>query len=83
MAPALQWAPVSNPCGSWQLLDPRSPGSPWLLFPVPSQVYSSSEFLAVQTASNLAERSFSEDREEGWERAGDGDGSGRLGADTR
>ncbi|XP_040846627.1 microtubule-associated serine/threonine-protein kinase 3 isoform X11 [Ochotona curzoniae] len=48
-----------------------------------SKVYSSSEFLAVQTASNLAERSFSEDREEGWERAGDGDGSGRLGADTR
>ncbi|XP_054981696.1 microtubule-associated serine/threonine-protein kinase 3 isoform X1 [Sorex araneus] len=34
-----------------------------------SKVYSSSEFLAVQPTPSLAERSFSEDREDGWDRS--------------
>ncbi|XP_016066218.1 PREDICTED: microtubule-associated serine/threonine-protein kinase 3 isoform X2 [Miniopterus natalensis] len=34
-----------------------------------SKVYSSSEFLAVQPTLPFTERSFSEDREEGWERS--------------
>lgn len=48
-----------------------------------SQVYSSSEFLAVQPNPTLAERSFSEDREEGWERSIEGDSGRRLSTDLR
>lgn len=47
-----------------QLLPPCS-----LLLFITSQVYSSSEFLAVQPTLPFTERSFSEDREEGWERS--------------
>ncbi|XP_032123807.1 microtubule-associated serine/threonine-protein kinase 3 [Sapajus apella] len=47
-----------------------------------SQVYSSSEFLAVQPTPTFAERSFSEDREEGWERS-EVDYGRRLSADIR
>ena len=43
-----------------------------------SQVYSSSEFLAAQPTPTFAERSFSEDREEGWERSNEGDYGRRL-----
>ncbi|XP_060000746.1 microtubule-associated serine/threonine-protein kinase 3 isoform X15 [Lagenorhynchus albirostris] len=43
-----------------------------------SKVYSSSEFLAVQPTPTFAERSFSEDREEGWERSSEGDYGRRL-----
>uniref|UniRef100_A0A2K5HRT0 non-specific serine/threonine protein kinase n=1 Tax=Colobus angolensis palliatus TaxID=336983 RepID=A0A2K5HRT0_COLAP len=45
-------------------------------------VYSSSEFLAVQPTPTFAERSFSEDREEGWERP-EVDYGRRLSADIR
>ncbi|KAK7805142.1 hypothetical protein U0070_004268 [Myodes glareolus] len=48
-----------------------------------SKVYSSSEFLAVQPNPTLAERSFSEDREEGWERSIEGDSGRRLSTDLR
>ncbi|XP_077834494.1 microtubule-associated serine/threonine-protein kinase 3 isoform X47 [Macaca mulatta] len=47
-----------------------------------SKVYSSSEFLAVQPTPTFAERSFSEDREEGWERS-EVDYGRRLSADIR
>ncbi|XP_024899669.1 microtubule-associated serine/threonine-protein kinase 3 isoform X2 [Pteropus alecto] len=47
-----------------------------------TQVYSSSEFLAVQPTPTFAERSFSEDREEGWERS-DGEYGRRLSTDIR
>ncbi|XP_023085386.1 microtubule-associated serine/threonine-protein kinase 3 isoform X7 [Piliocolobus tephrosceles] len=47
-----------------------------------SKVYSSSEFLAVQPTPTFAERSFSEDREEGWERP-EVDYGRRLSADIR
>lgn len=40
----------------------------WLMV-LTSQVYSSSEFLAVQPTLPFTERSFSEDREDGWERS--------------
>ncbi|KAB0406650.1 hypothetical protein E2I00_018656 [Balaenoptera physalus] len=43
-----------------------------------SKVYSSSEFLAAQPTPTFAERSFSEDREEGWERSSEGDYGRRL-----
>uniref|UniRef100_A0A8C6EC41 non-specific serine/threonine protein kinase n=1 Tax=Moschus moschiferus TaxID=68415 RepID=A0A8C6EC41_MOSMO len=43
-----------------------------------SKVYSSSEFLAAQPTPTFAERSFSEDREEGWERSNEGDCGRRL-----
>uniref|UniRef100_A0A452G614 non-specific serine/threonine protein kinase n=1 Tax=Capra hircus TaxID=9925 RepID=A0A452G614_CAPHI len=43
-----------------------------------SKVYSSSEFLAAQPTPTFAERSFSEDREEGWERSNEGDYGRRL-----
>lgn len=46
------------------------------------QVYSSSEFLAVQPTPTFAERSFSEDREEGWERSGEVDYRRRLSLNT-
>ncbi|XP_029387572.1 microtubule-associated serine/threonine-protein kinase 3 [Mus pahari] len=49
-----------------------------------SKVYSSSEFLAVQPTPTFAERSFSEDREEGWGPSSEGDrGRRRLSADLR
>ncbi|XP_012980736.2 microtubule-associated serine/threonine-protein kinase 3 isoform X2 [Mesocricetus auratus] len=48
-----------------------------------SKVYSSSEFLAVQPTPPCAERSFSADREEGWERSSDGGSGRRLSADLR
>ncbi|XP_023372950.1 microtubule-associated serine/threonine-protein kinase 3 isoform X2 [Otolemur garnettii] len=48
-----------------------------------SKVYSSSEFLAVQPTPTFAERSFSEDREEGWERSSEVDYGRRLSADIR
>nr|XP_045004559.1 microtubule-associated serine/threonine-protein kinase 3 isoform X3 [Jaculus jaculus] len=48
-----------------------------------SKVYSSSEFLAVQSTPTLAERSFSEDREEGWERSSEGENGRRLSMDVR
>lgn len=48
-----------------------------------SKVYSSSEFLAVQPNPTFAERSFSEDREEGWEQSSEGDGGRRLSTDLR
>ena len=47
------------------------------------QVYSSSEFLAAQPTPTFAERSFSEDREEGWERSGEGEYGRRLSMDIR
>lgn len=47
-----------------------------------SQVYSSSEFLAVQPTPTFAERSFSEDREDGWGQSL-GDRGRRLSADLR
>ncbi|XP_011949780.1 PREDICTED: microtubule-associated serine/threonine-protein kinase 3 isoform X1 [Cercocebus atys] len=47
-----------------------------------SKVYSSSEFLAVQPTPTFAERSFSEDREEGWDRS-EVDYGRRLSADIR
>ncbi|KAL0609620.1 Microtubule-associated serine/threonine-protein kinase 3 [Plecturocebus cupreus] len=47
-----------------------------------SKVYSSSEFLAVQPTPTFAERSFSEDQEEGWERS-EVDYGRRLSADIR
>lgn len=53
-----------------------------LLFFIIPQVYSSSEFLAVQPTPTFAERSFSEDREEGWERS-DGEYCRRLSTDVR
>lgn len=53
-----------------------------LLFFITPQVYSSSEFLAVQPTPTFAERSFSEDREEGWERS-DGEYGRRLSTDVR
>ncbi|MXQ93435.1 hypothetical protein E5288_WYG021214 [Bos mutus] len=43
-----------------------------------SKVYSSSEFLAAQPTPTFAERSFSEDREEGWERSSEGNYGRRL-----
>ncbi|XP_057565576.1 microtubule-associated serine/threonine-protein kinase 3 isoform X3 [Hippopotamus amphibius kiboko] len=51
---------------------------PLLLFLIASQVYSSSEFLAAQPTPTFAERSFSEDREEGWERSSEVDYGRRL-----
>uniref|UniRef100_A0A673UK30 non-specific serine/threonine protein kinase n=1 Tax=Suricata suricatta TaxID=37032 RepID=A0A673UK30_SURSU len=48
-----------------------------------SKVYSSSEFLAAQPTPTFAERSFSEDREEGWERSGEGEYGRRLSMDIR
>lgn len=47
-----------------------------------SKVYSSSEFLAVQPTPTFAERSFSEDREDGWGQSL-GDRGRRLSADLR
>ncbi|XP_019497519.1 PREDICTED: microtubule-associated serine/threonine-protein kinase 3 isoform X8 [Hipposideros armiger] len=47
-----------------------------------SKVYSSSEFLAVQPTPTFAERSFSEDREEGWERS-EGEYGHRLSTEVR
>ncbi|XP_074193987.1 microtubule-associated serine/threonine-protein kinase 3 isoform X4 [Rhinolophus sinicus] len=47
-----------------------------------SKVYSSSEFLAVQPTPTFAERSFSEDREEGWERS-EGEYGHRQSTDVR
>ncbi|XP_032723561.1 microtubule-associated serine/threonine-protein kinase 3 isoform X17 [Lontra canadensis] len=47
-----------------------------------SKVYSSSEFLAAQPTPTFAERSFSEDREEGWERSGEVDYGRRLSLNT-
>ncbi|XP_036997919.2 microtubule-associated serine/threonine-protein kinase 3 isoform X7 [Artibeus jamaicensis] len=47
-----------------------------------SKVYSSSEFLAVQPTPTFTERSFSEDREEGWERS-DGEYGRRLSTEVR
>uniref|UniRef100_A0A8C5VTA7 non-specific serine/threonine protein kinase n=1 Tax=Microcebus murinus TaxID=30608 RepID=A0A8C5VTA7_MICMU len=46
-----------------------------------SKVYSSSEFLAAQPTPTFAERSFSEDREDGWERNVEVDYRRRLSAD--
>ncbi|XP_025771665.1 microtubule-associated serine/threonine-protein kinase 3 [Puma concolor] len=48
-----------------------------------SKVYSSSEFLAAQPTPTFAERSFSEDREEGWERSSEGEYGRRLSMDIR
>ncbi|KAM6167317.1 microtubule-associated serine/threonine-protein kinase 3 [Erethizon dorsatum] len=48
-----------------------------------SKVYSSSEFLAVQPTPTFAERSFSVDREEEWERGGEGDSGHRLSTEVR
>nr|XP_020139476.1 microtubule-associated serine/threonine-protein kinase 3 isoform X2 [Microcebus murinus] len=48
-----------------------------------SKVYSSSEFLAAQPTPTFAERSFSEDREDGWERNVEVDYRRRLSADFR
>ncbi|XP_045409627.1 microtubule-associated serine/threonine-protein kinase 3 isoform X3 [Lemur catta] len=48
-----------------------------------SKVYSSSEFLAAQPTPTFAERSFSEDPEEGWERNIEVDYGRRLSADIR
>uniref|UniRef100_A0A9L0S5J4 non-specific serine/threonine protein kinase n=1 Tax=Equus caballus TaxID=9796 RepID=A0A9L0S5J4_HORSE len=48
-----------------------------------SKVYSSSEFLAAQPTPTFAERSFSEDREEGWERSSEGEHGRRLSIDVR
>ncbi|XP_031196024.1 microtubule-associated serine/threonine-protein kinase 3 isoform X2 [Mastomys coucha] len=48
-----------------------------------SKVYSSSEFLAVQPTTTFAERSFSEDREEGWGQSSEGDNGRRLSTDLR
>ncbi|XP_012924113.1 microtubule-associated serine/threonine-protein kinase 3 isoform X3 [Heterocephalus glaber] len=48
-----------------------------------SKVYSSSEFLAVQPAPTFTERSFSVDREEGWERGGEGDSGHPLSTEVR
>nr|XP_034376762.1 microtubule-associated serine/threonine-protein kinase 3 isoform X3 [Arvicanthis niloticus] len=48
-----------------------------------SKVYSSSEFLAVQPTPTFAERSFSEDREEGWGHNSEGDSGRRLSTDLR
>ncbi|XP_023407987.2 microtubule-associated serine/threonine-protein kinase 3 isoform X1 [Loxodonta africana] len=48
-----------------------------------SKVYSSSEFLAAQPTPTFAERSFSEDREEGWERSSEGETSHRLNTEVR
>ncbi|XP_040484188.1 microtubule-associated serine/threonine-protein kinase 3 [Ursus maritimus] len=47
------------------------------------QVYSSSEFLAAQPTPTFAERSFSEDREEGWERSGEGEFGRRFSMEIR
>lgn len=52
------------------------------LFFITSQVYSSSEFLAVQPTPTFAERSFSEDQEEGWERS-EGEYGHRLSTEVR
>ncbi|XP_032321138.1 microtubule-associated serine/threonine-protein kinase 3 isoform X12 [Camelus ferus] len=48
-----------------------------------SKVYSSSEFLAAQPTPTFAERSFSEDREEGWERSSEGEYGRRLSTEVR
>ncbi|XP_047387557.1 microtubule-associated serine/threonine-protein kinase 3 isoform X6 [Sciurus carolinensis] len=48
-----------------------------------SKVYSSSEFLAVQPTPTFTERSFSEDREEGWERSSEGENGRRASTDVR
>uniref|UniRef100_A0A8C2VS90 non-specific serine/threonine protein kinase n=1 Tax=Chinchilla lanigera TaxID=34839 RepID=A0A8C2VS90_CHILA len=48
-----------------------------------SKVYSSSEFLAVQPTPTFAERSFSVDRDEGWERGGEGDSGHRQSTEVR
>lgn len=48
-----------------------------------SKVYSSSEFLAAQPTPTFAERSFSEDREEGWDRSSEGDYGRRLSTEVR
>ncbi|XP_058419735.1 microtubule-associated serine/threonine-protein kinase 3 isoform X17 [Diceros bicornis minor] len=48
-----------------------------------SKVYSSSEFLAAQPTPTFTERSFSEDREEGWERSSEGEYGRRLSTDVR
>ncbi|XP_046528082.1 microtubule-associated serine/threonine-protein kinase 3 isoform X4 [Equus quagga] len=48
-----------------------------------SKVYSSSEFLAAQPTPTFAERSFSEDREEGWEHSSEGEHGRRLSIDVR
>ncbi|XP_064336083.1 microtubule-associated serine/threonine-protein kinase 3 isoform X4 [Camelus dromedarius] len=48
-----------------------------------SKVYSSSEFLAAQPTPAFAERSFSEDREEGWERSSEGEYGRRLSTEVR
>lgn len=56
--------------------------SPPVAFRVP-QVYSSSEFLAVQPTPTFAERSYSEDREEAWDHSSEGDGGHRLSTEVR
>lgn len=63
---------------------------PWLPSPssfllsfTASQVYSSSEFLAVQPTPTFAERSYSEDREEGWERSSEGENGRRPSTEVR
>ncbi|XP_027788415.2 microtubule-associated serine/threonine-protein kinase 3 isoform X13 [Marmota flaviventris] len=48
-----------------------------------SKVYSSSEFLAVQPTPAFAERSYSEDREEGWERSSEGENGRRQSTEVR
>nr|XP_027788414.1 microtubule-associated serine/threonine-protein kinase 3 isoform X9 [Marmota flaviventris] len=48
-----------------------------------SKVYSSSEFLAVQPTPAFAERSYSEDREEGWERSSEGENGRRPSTEVR
>ncbi|XP_046293110.1 microtubule-associated serine/threonine-protein kinase 3 isoform X14 [Marmota monax] len=48
-----------------------------------SKVYSSSEFLAVQPTPTFTERSYSEDREEGWERSSEGENGRRPSTEVR
>ncbi|XP_047632460.1 microtubule-associated serine/threonine-protein kinase 3 isoform X18 [Phacochoerus africanus] len=48
-----------------------------------SKVYSSSEFLAAQPTPTFAERSFSEDQEEGWDRSSEGDYGRQLSTEVR
>ncbi|KAK2499789.1 hypothetical protein MC885_004824, partial [Smutsia gigantea] len=48
-----------------------------------SKVYSSSEFLAPQPTPTFTERSFSEDRDEGWERSSEGEHGHWLNTEVR
>ncbi|XP_073076195.1 microtubule-associated serine/threonine-protein kinase 3 isoform X12 [Manis javanica] len=48
-----------------------------------SKVYSSSEFLAAQPTPTFTERSFSEDRDEGWERSSEGEHGHWLNTEVR